>query len=246
LCPDAPLPHCSNLKAWEEIRIHYLKKLYTDWEDVNFIGLDCDLLNNADKMKGHHSIFIWAGTGLEDQLLILFVVYLADITGADASKIKLVQFESYPNKKFLVRSMGELSPENICRYPTPTSLIPSDIDNFRTAWLAVTSSNPIALQAYVSTGEPAFPYLLRAMRHLLRRYPERRSGLLFWDWKLLQNSRKNGPIAVRIIGNTMGVDDGDTVHDNYLFYRLRELANKRNPKPLIELHGTQNSLRDQL
>ena len=242
-----PMTHCLNLKAWEELRIHYLKKLYIDWEDVNFIGLDCDLLNNAEKMKVHDSIFIWVGTGLQDQLLILFVIYLADVVGADTSKIKLIQFDKYPNKNFSIRTMGWINPENMRNHPTPTSLALSDTDNFRFAWNAIISSNPTILQQYISINNSAYPHMLEALQSLQFRYPQRKSGLLYWDWRLLKNCQKHGPSAARIIGHTMAVDlpdDGDIVGDLYLFYRLRELANKQNPKPLIELHGTQSSFRD--
>lgn len=216
----------------------YLRKIYLDWGLFEFQGLEFDLLHNANRLKDYGSIYIWASTGLEDQLFILFVVYLIDVVGADPSKIKLVQFESSKGK-YLYRRLGEVSPEQIRHPPTPISLTPSNIDDFRAAWLAVTSSNPIALQGYASIGKSTSPYLLQAMRHLLRRYPERRSGLLFWDWRLLSNSRKFGPLAARIIGETMGVDDGDCIHDEYLFYRLRELADKRNPEPLIKMESYQ-------
>jgi hypothetical protein len=230
-----PMPLCPSLSVWEETRMSYLRKIYLDWELFEFQGIELDLLHNANRLKDYDSIYIWASIGFEDQLFILFVVYLADVVGADTSKIKLVQFESSKGR-YLYRRLGEVSPEQIRRHPTPVALTQSDIDNFRAAWLAVTSSNPIALQQFVSAGKPAFPYLLQAMRHLLRRYPQRKSGLLFWDLKLLENSRKLGPIAVRIVGHTLGyVDDGDCIHDEYLFYRLRELADKRNPEPLIKM-----------
>ncbi len=73
----------------------------------------------------------------------------------------------------------------------------------------------------------------------MRRYPDRATGLDFWDRELLRNVREHGPRAARVIGYTMGehFDEGDLIGDLYFFWRLLSLASPSLPTPLLTLSG---------
>jgi hypothetical protein len=83
------------------------------------------------------------------------------------------------------------------------------------------------------------------MQLMTRRFPDRRSGLTYWDHALLSRVKTRGPGVSQIIGFTMAetFDQGDLVGDWFLFGRLVKMAGKQNPRPLIELSGDTLSLR---
>jgi hypothetical protein len=89
-------------------------------------------------------------------------------------------------------------------------------------------------------------WLKLAMRLMTRRYPDKRTGLAYWDHALLSRVAARGPAVSHIIGYTMAetFEFGDLVGDWYLFGRMLKLASKHNPKPLLELSGDQMSIRN--
>ncbi len=241
-----PTPKCTDLQEWENIRIGYLRSLYTDWPDLDFKGLETDLLNNVNRLNDHESIYIWVSTGLEEQLLILFVVHLLELIGGRPERIKVVQYEEFPGKNLLVRTMGEVHPEHMRAHPDPIPLTQDRIERYRAAWAALTSDTPSLLTQLIDSHQQTNKYIIEALRYMLRRYPNSKTGLGFWEYQLLVNTQKHGPSAARIIGYTMGGDlkDGDYVGDGYLFFRLRNLANIEMAEPLITLTGAQTAMRD--
>ena len=84
------------------------------------------------------------------------------------------------------------------------------------------------------------------MQLLLRRYPDKRSGVPWWDFTLLTEVRSHGPKAARVIGHTIGDfwDDADLVGDHYLFGRLLRLGDPQLPAPLLEISGDRANMRD--
>jgi hypothetical protein len=79
-----------------------------------------------------------------------------------------------------------------------------------------------------------------------RRFPDKRTGLTYWDHALLSRVEKFGPAVSHVIGYTMAetFEFGDLVGDWYLFGRILKLGNTSNPQPLLELTGDQMSLRN--
>jgi hypothetical protein len=89
-------------------------------------------------------------------------------------------------------------------------------------------------------------WLGRAMSLLLNRFPEKRSGLSWWDFALLTEVRARGPNAARVVGYTIVNywDDGDQAHDFYLFGRLLHLGDPQLPAPLLDISGDRRNMRD--
>jgi Domain of unknown function (DUF1835) len=241
-----PTLACENLEQWKKTRLAFLKSIYTDWDDF-FEGYILDLLTNTNRLHDYEYIYIWVGTGIQDQLLIFFVIYIAEISGADLNEIRLVQFENILFGNYQIGSTGQLNVENMSNYPPPTALTQSDIEYIKSAWSALTSSTPKALQDFVYKEHYSLPYMQKAIQNILRRYPSKSTGLTYWDWKLLENVHKYSPNTARIIGHTMAgdlMDDGVLIGDDYFFFRLCELSNAKNPQPLIKLVGNLSSMRE--
>lgn len=80
---------------------------------------------------------------------------------------------------------------------------------------------------------------------MLRRFPDVRTGLAHWDFRLLTHVSKHGPSTARVIGHTMteNWNDADLVGDYYLFGRMLRMGAHNLPMPLPELKGEKSDMR---
>ena len=68
---------------------------------------DLGLLGGRERLRKAEQITIWAASGLSEQLFIAHVIHRAEEWGVDATKIRLVQFETLRNRAAHV--LGERS-----------------------------------------------------------------------------------------------------------------------------------------
>lgn len=237
-----PAPRCIDLNEWRRVRFDFLREWFGLEEDEPG---DRGLLEHASHLASD-DVHVWAGTTVEDQLLIAYVVYLTEMVGGDPAKIRLVQFEWRPNGKCCPAGMGIFNPKQMQNHPESRLLSESEVAQYRRAWDALTSDTPSNLLEACSGSQITNSYLLEVMRCLLRRYPQRQTGLGYWDWRLLANAQKHGPRVARIIGHTLVErdDDPDWIGDLYLFRRLLRLGEERLNEPLLTISGTQQSMHD--
>jgi hypothetical protein len=237
-----PAPRCIDLNEWRRIRFDFLREWFGLEEDE---PSDRGLLEHASRLASD-DVHVWAGTTVEDQLLIAYVVHLTELVGGDPAKIRLVQFEWRPNGKYCPAGMGIFSPEQMQAHPQPRLLSESEVAQYRRAWDAFTSDAPSQMLEACNGNWITNPYLLEVMRRLLRRYPQHLTGLGYWDWRLLANAQNHGPRVAMIIGHTMVErdDDPDWIGDLYLFHRLLRLGGEDLSEPLLAVSGSQQSMHD--
>jgi len=235
-----PIPRFQDAAQWRAVRLAYLRQLQPDGWYEHPAAQAFDLLNNLDRLRGDAPIHIWAGIGTEDQLLIAFVIDLMHHVGADVDKVQVVQFESLSNGR-RATGLGLLNPQQFRMHPEPRALTLAECNSYRAAWAALCSETPELLAAL--PGQPS--HLGNAVHHIFRRYPDKSSGLNYWDRRLLENVARRGPVAARIIGHTIAddTDDADMVGDRYLFWRLHRMAEGQCRAPLVHVSGTTTQLR---
>jgi hypothetical protein len=236
-----PAPATADLDVWRWTRESYMREIYVEWPDFSFGEYAANgLLMNAERLGHEQAIVAWAGQGLPDQLLLAWIVFLFDRLDLDLSKLAIVHFEKLlPTQNVL--SLGELSAENIRVYrPAPHQLNPEEAEELRRLWKVYTSDDPATLSTYVAGSSP-MPTAHRAVRELLYRYPDVRSGLGRWDERLLRYTLDKGPAAVRVIGHTMASMSLDWLGDMHLFHRLIGMAATRSP--LISVTGSHTTMR---
>jgi hypothetical protein len=207
---------------------------------------DFGLSHGRESLRGAEQITIWAAAGLSEQLFISHVLHRAEEWGVDTAKIRLVQFETLRNPTAHVLGTGELNEWNMSEHPNPTGMSIAALREYRAAWTALTSQDPALIERFEESHPSANKWLKRAMQLLLRRFPDRRSGLPWWDFVLLTHVRSHGPRAARVIGYTIGdfYDDADLTGDLYLFGRLLRLGDPRLPVPLLEINGDRSKMRE--
>lgn len=241
-----PTPKCASVQDWKQVRMDYVRGLFPEHPDIDFNNLKTDLLYNENRLNEVDSIYIWAGIGLEDQLLILFVVYLLESVGANPEKVKLVQYETFPDKSKPMYAMGYLDPIQVRVHPEPISLTQEQIELYRAGWTALTSDSPLPLMQFISSSQPRDKHLTSALRYLLCRYPCRESGLDYWDTQLLTFVGKRSRLAARIVGDALGkvFEGGDVTGEIYMLKKILHLGSSELAEPLLKLSGGQPPYRD--
>jgi hypothetical protein len=207
-----------------------------EWPSFSFAAQGRDLLSNRERLRTAETITLWLGTGLAEQLLLIWVIALLLRLGADADRCRIVQFT--------VVAVGVLDPSRFKEHPLPTRLTESAIQEATTAWEVVTAPEPDALLGFLADRQRSFPFLQRALSALLHHYPDLSTGLNTWEYLLLGYVRDEGPKAARAVGYTMGhdIDFPEWMADSYLFQRLHRLGASALPRPLLTLSGNTTQL----
>jgi hypothetical protein len=236
-----PTPRCVDLGAWSRLRADYWNSVVPGHTAAEHAPSRFNLVQNARRLAEAERVHIWAATGVSEQLFAAFVVHLLQLTGGDTAKLALVQFEVADGRR--VHSLGELDEAQMRAHPEPAPLSVDQAQQYLNAWAALTSADPADLANFAREHAEANRWLKLAMQLMTRRYPERRSGLTFWDHALLSRVKARGPALSHIIGFTMAetFEQGDSVGDWYLFGRMLRLA--RCPRPLVALAGDPVSIR---
>jgi hypothetical protein len=97
---------------------------------------------------------LWLGTGLPEQLMLIWVVALLRRLEVDAGSCRVVQFDF--DRKHEVVAVGVLNPSQFKEHPQPTRLDESAMHEATTAWKAVTASEPDALLGFLGTESAPF------------------------------------------------------------------------------------------
>ena len=230
-----PIVPFAELETWKQARAGFWRVVVAHDPTIDLRSAQNGIWENQDKLIAAPRIYAWAASGNTDQLFIAFLLELLERLGADPGKVELVEFRQVPPAGRRVMQTGELDATQMRMHPPPRELSMDEWMSYRNAWRALTSTDPHAVASF-GAGNPQAPAALRqALDHVLRRYPDRASGLDFWDRQLLAKVRERGPRAGRVVGHTMGerFDEGDLIGDHYYFWRLLHLASADLPQPLL-------------
>ena len=238
-----PLPPFDSLDEWRDVRQTYLRSLDTEGRSFTFDEDDRDLLTHRERLRGARTITVWLGTGLPEQLMLLWVVALLRNLGIDPGKCGVVQYDLDRNHDIV--SVGVLNPTRFTEHPQPTRLVDAAIEEATAAWRAVTAPEPDALLAFLTGQNHCLPFLPRALSSLLYHYPDLGTGLNAWEYQLLQYVRDEGPKGTRVVAYTMAhdMDFPEWISDSYLSERLHRHSAGALPRPLLALSGDTASLR---
>ncbi len=239
-----PLPRLTKVATWQRARQGFWRNTLSFLRNFDLEPSPIDLLKNAQRLSTDGMPCVWAGTGNSDQLVISFVLHLVTVSGGDVSQVHVVQFETDERTGQRVRGVGELSKDLLRVHPVPRRLALFELAAYRDAWLAVTAPEPAPLESYAARHADAPAFLRDAVEKVMRRYPQRASGLPHWDLRLLHHVREHGPKAQAVLAATIAEmnADADLVGDLYTFSRLVRMASPAAPNPLVDLSGNRQQI----
>ncbi|HUQ09391.1 MAG TPA: DUF1835 domain-containing protein [Steroidobacteraceae bacterium] len=241
-----PLLPVADLLSWRDMRVGFWREVVAHDPRVDLRPAQNGIWENYDKLASTRRIYAWAATGNSDQFMVAFMLEMMERIGSDPGKVELVEFEHLPPAGRRVVQMGELDANQMRMHPAPRELSMDEWMSFRNAWRVLTSDDPATVLSFARDNPQASQWLRRSVGHLTRRYPDRATGLDFWDRQLLQNVRERGPRAARVVGYTMGehMDGGDLIGDLYFFWRLLHMASPALPEPLLTMSGSGSAMQD--
>src|SRR3954462_6147265 len=129
-----PLPGLDSLEHWRDVREAYLRSLDIEGPNLVFADQDRDVLTCRESLRSARTITLWLGTGLPEQLMLIWVVALLRRLEGDAGRCRVVQFDF--DRKHEVVAVGVLNPSQFKNHPQPTRLEENAIDEATVAWRA--------------------------------------------------------------------------------------------------------------
>jgi hypothetical protein len=237
-----------DLEYWNRVRQKFIRLL--DREacfGLPELDAEYDLVPDVDRFRIADRVCLWLGSGIADQLLLVWLVRFFKSAAVDVRKLRVIQFQHVPGADFEVTSLSGLKPEWVRQHGRIKSLTDADVDHLEIVWSALVSLQPKLLTSLLAdSGDRPLPLLNRSLRCLLGRYPDRTTGLNVLDKTLLKNVRAEGPTAVSAIGATLGDLWGtlDDPSDLYLYHRLRRMGSPQINQKLVELSGPSPAMRD--
>jgi uncharacterized protein DUF1835 len=240
-----PLLPLSGLNEWIRIREEYARTLYPEFE-FTFAEYRRDLLSQTEIVRNVDSITVWAGTGLAEQLLLVWIPQFLRLLDVDPEKLRIIQFSTVANNLPEIQSIGILNPNRLKDHPPAKPLDKDSLALLDTAWAAVTANEPWSLVEFLTDDASSLPFLKRSLRWLLYRFPDVESGLSALQMQLLAMVEERGPEAARVIGYTMSrtIDWLDWVGDAQLFAWLKRLGAPSLKYPLVSLIGNPLNMRE--
>ncbi len=251
---SGPLCDIFDAEGWLKMRAVY-------WESLRAYGSPMDQRRRSRKnakssqrtedrrdqrrLAEATEIVLWIGTRLADQLALAWMPQWLHAIGNRSYQLWILPFEK-------TRAGGdtpslEIVNPNEFRYHPPLRLIEDDDRTYlNQAWNAVVAPDPTRLVRFLERPSSPLPLLHNALRKILWRYPDVRSGLNRYEVQILASTTNDGRLAAGIIGDTMKticvLSEGPG--DNWLFWRLRRLGDPSLPHPALELSGEQTRLGD--
>jgi hypothetical protein len=236
-----PLGPVTNLREWRTARKRY-------WASAGS-NYDGDLFADPKILRGAEKVVLWLGTETADQIALAWLPAFLSALGVTVAEIEVIQFERNARGIEIV-GIGMLSPTDLAAHPPAYAITADHLAELDVVWRAVTAPEPSALVAYARSASSRFPFLPRALREFLMRYPDATSGVNAWERRVLQIVLAAGPKASRVIGDTLsagfdeldaGTGGVDHVGDVWLFDRMLRLGDPELKEPALTITGSRSA-----
>jgi hypothetical protein len=171
-----PLPPIEDVRAWAATRRAFWSRIHAN-DEWDLAGPDLQRLHDCD------ALHVWAGTSVADQLRLPWLVARTRREGIPLPLLGILQFEAIERERALeILDLGMLSPQMLNQQrSSPRLVAPHEVEHLAEVWSALTAPEPDDLLALAAQPSTPFPYLQRALRTTIGRYPDKLGGLSHWD-----------------------------------------------------------------
>lgn len=216
---DGPVPAGDLLDDVSDARASFLSQalgLPLDAVRADFAHRDAQL----DVHSAYGEVELWFEHDLYDQLQLIQLLHYFSHE-PERMGLHLVQCDHY---------IGVMGPDEVRaqeRYRAPVSS--AQLETALEAWAAFTAPTPTALAAFVSTRQPALPYLVPALRRLLSELPAPHSGLSLTEQRILEQLQDGPRKVAQVFAAVHSMDEAQFLADLPFFLRLDGLAFAHEP-----------------
>lgn len=229
---------------WADIdSISLLRRRYHYWLSRKIVTAGDRGPRLQSLVRGAQRVEIWLNGEDREQALVIALISNMDSYGLDQLPLEIRQFNVEKND---IRSLAILSHNELKARPDALSVTPEVKRGIESLWLSLATDSPSDLFSRYRAGVniDRLPFLDRALRAFILRYPDRMSGLGIAEHALLRAADPNRSLkAARVVADAMfslyekGARHGDIV----LFDALIDLS--RGFSPAIDVDGIGTEMR---
>ena len=241
-----PLTPLGDPEEWDSRRLAYWAR--ATMETPEGPTLWQQLVAAREKLADAEVINLWLGPALAESLLAGFVLEAFDRLELDIRRLRLIDLEPvfdalggrHPIGAFHTDLLDMVGPWQPMDKPMEAC--------YRQIWRVATAPTPELLINFCGPDTPWPAPLKEGMRAWLAWYPGVKSGLGFWDEMLLNNNGANPTTAAQTVGACLrhSIELAHCPGDDWLFHRLRRLADPDLAWPLLEMTGDGRTFRHTL
>lgn len=231
------LPRTVSFEAWLAARASYWAEVCPP-ESRPEQGLVADYYA---ALASAEDVYIWAGIGTDEQLMLLFTVWRLQQAGVAPERVRKIEY--HRNARGVpASSILSVAPQDLLEHPEPVALA-AEWGFLSAAWDALSAPEPSRLQTFALQAQPG--PIRDALVRVLRRYPDPRTGLGIQDARLLRLAATVGPHAAPILAHMIAesLKELDPLGDILARWRMRRLAHPSLAAPVLRLEGG-DSVRD--
>jgi hypothetical protein len=245
--PSGPVRGFSDLESWRAARLAFWEGVYAAAAERPKQRRKCakhwavhPVIPEPERLIDASEVVLWLGTGLAEQLMLTWMPQFLRAVGARGAKLHVVQFERN-SSGVGISEVAYVTSDEIRAAPAVRALGDTEFAYLDVAWRAITCSEPDTLLRLLHDDSAALPILRAALRRVLWRFPDFRSGVSRQDAQLLSSTRDHGPAAASVVGRSVIAleNEGDRAGDLLLWWRLRRLADPALPHPAVTIAGVQ-------
>ena len=171
-----PTPRGLSDSEWRTARSSHLSEAY----GVDIQECQRGLLNQEETLAAfseHHEVVLWFEHDLFCQLHLLYLLDWFSRRALGKTKLSLICIREFPGRKNF-RGLGELTPDELASlFPGRRQVTQSQLGLATAAWQAYCSAYPTDIEELLKTDTSALPFLDRALRAHLERFPSTKNGL---------------------------------------------------------------------
>jgi hypothetical protein len=225
-----PIPADLDLDSLRKVRARYIasynlgtyRQLLADLR-----GRDRTLIT-ADE---HEEVVLWFEHDLHDQFQLLQILDWFARHPSNRNRRSLICIDRFPGVEPF-HGLGQLSGSQMATlFPTRQPVSREQLQLARSAWAAIRSADPTAIEAVIASNTDALPFLRSALTRLLEEYPSAQTGLSRTEHQALEALLEGPATPVWLFQASNAKEDAPFLGDIIFWTFLYQMS--VGPHPLI-------------
>jgi hypothetical protein len=227
---EGPIPSALSLDELRDVRARFIAS--RGWGQYE--QLRADFRRRDEIVTGfreHEEVVLWFEHDLYDQLQLLQVLDRFAGQRLGSTRLSMICIGAFPGV-LPFYGLGQLSGEQMSSlFPQRQRVTATQLDLARTAWDAVRSSDPTAVERVLAGDTHDLPFLHGALTRYLEEFPSRREGLSRTERQTLEVIGEGSRTAGELFRDVFDREERPFMGDEQYWSRLHTLT--VGPYPLL-------------